>query len=81
MHAPNDSVTPSRSFRRDIWSRHGTTATPLLLPACALALVSGWSSSAPWAAPLLVVAAVLFSAIFYVLRICTGAGGRVKPGE
>jgi hypothetical protein len=34
-----------------------------------------------WAAPLLVVAAVLFSAIFYVLRICTGAGGRVKPGE
>jgi hypothetical protein len=77
MYAPNDNVAPSRSFlKRHLvtsWDRrHPSVLAGLRLGAgiwlvvlsALLFSVGDW-----WAAPLLVVAAVLFSATFYVLRV------------
>jgi len=80
MHAPNDNVTPPRSFLAKHlvtpWDyRHPSAFASVRLAAgiwmvvlCALLFSIGdW-----WAAPLLVIAAALFSATFYVLRIVQG---------
>ena len=80
MHAPNENVAPSRSFltRHLVTSwdyRHPSVLAGVRLAAgiwlvvltALLFSIGDW-----WAAPLLVVAAVLFSAMFYVLRIVQG---------
>jgi hypothetical protein len=75
MHASNDNVTPSRSFfTKYLFAScdcRQATATPLswlVVLSALLFSIGDW-----WAAPLLVVVAmVLFSATFYVLRIVQG---------
>jgi hypothetical protein len=77
MNAPNGNVTPSRSFlARHLvtpWDyRHPSVLAGLRLGAgiwmvvltALLFAIGDW-----WAAPLLLVAAVLFSATFYVLHV------------
>ena len=80
MNAPNDNVTSSRSFltRHLVTSwdyRHPSVLAGLRLAAGIWMVVLSvllFSIGDWWAAPLLVVAAVLFSATFYVLRIAQG---------
>jgi fatty acid desaturase len=80
MHAPNGSLAPSRPFltKRLVTSldyRHPVALAAVRLAAgiCLVVLsallfsIGDW-----WAAPLLLVAAVTFTAMFYVLRIVSG---------
>ena len=80
MHAPNDNVTPSRSFltKHLITSldyRHPSVLADVRLAAgiwlvvltTLLFSIGDW-----WAAPLLLAAAVTFTATFYVLRTVQG---------
>ncbi len=80
MPAPNDGVTPWRSFLARYlvtsWDYHHPTALAGVRLAAGIWLVvlsvllfgaGDW-----WAAPLLAAAAMLFSATFYVLRIVQG---------
>ena len=75
MHAPNENVTPSRSFLMKhvvaSWDyRHPSVLAGVRLAAgiwCVVLSVLLFSIGDWWAAPLLVAAA--FTAMFYVLRI------------
>ena len=80
MHVPNDNVAASRSFL----TRHLVTSWdyrhPSALAGVRLAAGIGlvvlsvllFSIGDWWAAPLLLVAAVAFTAMFYVLRTVQG---------
>jgi hypothetical protein len=80
MDAPNENVTPPRSFLAKhlvtSWDyRHPSVLAGARLGAGVWLVVLSallFSIGDWWAAPLLVVAAVLFSASFYVLRIVQG---------
>jgi hypothetical protein len=80
MHAPNDNVTTSRSFftKHLVTSldyRHPSALAAARLAAGVLLVVLSallFSIGDWWAAPLLLVAAVAFTAMFYVLRIVQG---------
>ena len=80
MRAPNGNVTPSRSFLTRYlvtsWNyRHPTVLAGVRLAAGIWLVVLSvllFSIGDWWAVPLLVAAAVLFSATFYVLRIVQG---------
>ena len=80
MYAPNDNVTPSRSFlaRHLVTSldyRHPSAfAAARLAAGVCLVVLSAllFSIGDWWAAPLLLVAAATFTAMFYVLRIVQG---------
>jgi hypothetical protein len=80
MRAPNDNITPSRSFLAKhlvtSWDyRHPSVLAGVRLAAGIWLVVLSallFSIGDWWAAPMLVVAAVLFSATFYVLRIVQG---------
>jgi hypothetical protein len=80
MNAPNGNVTPSRSFL----ARHLVTSWDYRYPSVLAGLRLGagiwvvvltallFAIGDWWAAPLLVVAAILFLAMFYVLRVVQG---------
>jgi fatty acid desaturase len=75
MHAPNENVTPSRSFL----TKHLVTPLDYRHPSVPAAgiwciVLSGllFSIGDWWAAPLLLVVAAAFTAMFYVLRIVQG---------
>ena len=80
MHAPNNSVTSSRSFLTKhlvtSWDyRHPSVLAALRLAAgiwCVVLTALLFSIGDWWAGPLLLVAAVAFTAMFYVLRIVQG---------
>jgi hypothetical protein len=80
MHAPNENVTPSRSFLAKhlvtSWDyRHPSVLAGVRLAAgiwlvvlsALLLSIGDW-----WAASLLLVAAAAFTVMFYVLRIVQG---------
>jgi hypothetical protein len=77
MHAPNENVTPSRSFLTKHlvtpWDyRHPSVLAGVRLAAgiwCVVLSALLFSIGDWWAAPLLLVAAAAFTAMFYVLRI------------
>jgi hypothetical protein len=75
MHAPNENVTPSRSFL----TKHLVTPLDYRHPSvpaagiwCIVLSALLFSIGEWWAAPLLLVAAAAFTAVFYVLRIVQG---------
>ena len=77
MHAPNDNIAPSQAFL----ARHLVTSWDYRHPSALAAVRLGagiglvvlsvllFSIGDWWAAPLLLVAAVIFTAMFCVLRI------------
>ena len=80
MNAPNGNVAPARSFL----TRHLVTSWDYRYPSMLAGLRLGagiwmvvltallFAIGDWWAAPLLVVAAMLFLAMFYVLRVAQG---------
>jgi hypothetical protein len=75
MHAPNENVTPSRSFL----AKHLVTSLDYRHPSvpaagiwCIVLSALLFSIGDWWAAPLLLVAAAAFTAMSYVLRIVQG---------
>jgi fatty acid desaturase len=75
MHAPNENVTPSRSFL----TKHLVTPSDYRHPSvpaagiwCIVLSALLFSIGDWWAAPLLLVAAAAFTAMFYVPRIVQG---------
>jgi hypothetical protein len=80
MHAPNENVTPSRSFLTKhlvtpLDYRHPSALADVPLTAGIWLVVLSallFSIGDWWAAPLLLVAAAAFTAMFYVLRIVQG---------
>jgi hypothetical protein len=80
MHAPNENVTPSRSFLTKhlvtSWDyRHPSVLAGVRFAAgiwCVVLSALLFSIGDWWAAPLLLLAAAAFTAMFYVLRIVQG---------